>query len=386
MWSLSMVTDQAAANEASPDRRAPAGVEWQEHPDLRLIASGDWIVTQLSGVTGQLGAHRTERARLDVSHMGEVDTAGAFALARLTGGAAALRNSGRDDLDRLAELIERSGEPEAPRQTRPHGLFGFFVRTGERVETLWHEAYGSMVFAGRLSLTLGHTLAAPRRLRLTPLFAMMEAVGVNALPIVFTMTFFIGAVIALVGANLLTTLGVSVFTVELVGVAILREFGVVIAAILLAGRSASSFAAELGSMRMNQETHAMQVMGVDRFHALVVPRVLAALLMMPILTFVADIGGLVGGLLVSWITMDLSPTFFISRLIETVELRHFWIGMSKAPFLALLIAAIGCRQGLLVEGDTQSLGRHVTAAVVHAIFLIIMFDAIFAVIFMVLDL
>ena len=130
----------------------------------------------------------------------------------------------------------------------------------------------------------------------------------------------------------------------------------------------------------------MQVMGVDRFHALVVPRVLAALLMMPILTFVADIGGLVGGLLVSWITMDLSPTFFISRLIETVELRHFWIGMSKAPFLALLIAAIGCRQGLLVEGDTQSLGRHVTAAVVHAIFLIIMFDAIFAVIFMVLDL
>ena len=115
-------------------------------------------------------------------------------------------------------------------------------------------------------------------------------------------------------------------------------------------------------------------------------QVLAALLMMPILTFVADIGGLVGGLLVSWITMDLSPTFFISRLIETVELRHFWIGMSKAPFLALLIAAIGCRQGLLVEGDTQSLGRHVTAAVVHAIFLIIMFDAIFAVIFMVLDL
>lgn len=200
------------------------------------------------------------------------------------------------------------------------------------------------------------------------------------------MTFFIGAVIALVGANLLTTLGVSVFTVQLVGVAILREFGVVIAAILLAGRSASSFAAELGSMRMNQEIDAMQVMGVDRFHALVEPRLLAALLMMPILTFVADIGGLAGGLLVSWITMDLSPTFFVTRLVETVDVRHFWIGMSKAPFLALLIAAIGCRQGLLVEGDTQSLGRRVTAAVVHSIFLIIMFDAIFAVIFMALDL
>jgi phospholipid/cholesterol/gamma-HCH transport system permease protein len=381
-----VVTGWRAAKDAPADRGEAARVEWQETPSLRLVAYGDWTVSLLSGVAEQIGARPIRGAELDVSQIGEIDTAGAFALARLTGGVASLRCTGREDLVRLAALIDRSGEMEPPPRSGPSGLFGFFVRTGERVETLWHEAYGSMVFAGRLTLTLGHTLAAPRRLRLTPLFAMMEAVGVNALPIVFTMTFFIGAVIALVGANLLTTLGVSVFTVELVGVAILREFGVVIAAILLAGRSASSFAAELGSMRMNQETHAMQVMGVDRFHALVVPRVLAALLMMPILTFVADIGGLVGGLLVSWITMDLSPTFFISRLIETVELRHFWIGMSKAPFLALLIAAIGCRQGLLVEGDTQSLGRHVTAAVVHAIFLIIMFDAIFAVIFMVLDL
>lgn len=214
----------------------------------------------------------------------------------------------------------------------------------------------------------------------------MQDTGINALPIVFIMTFFIGAMIALVGTNLLTTLGVEVFTIQLVGVAILREFGVVITAILLSGRSASSFAAQIGSMRMNQETDAMQVMGVDRFDALVIPRILAALLMMPLMTFCADMGGIAGGLLVSWATIDISPALFIQRTLETVDIKHFWIGMCKAPFLALVIAAAGCRHDLMVGGDVQSLGRNVTSAVVQSVFMVIMFDAIFAVIFMLLDL
>ena len=234
-------------------------------------------------------------------------------------------------------------------------------------------------------LAFGRTARHPRRLRLTSLFSVMEQAGINAIPIVMTMTFFIGAVIALVGANILSDLGVSVYTVELVDVAILREFGAVIAAILLAGRSASAFAAEIGSMRMNQETDAMQVMGVDRFDALVVPRILAALLMLPMLTFCADIGGLVGGMLVSWATMGINPVFFVQRTLEMVTLTQFWLGMVKAPFLAIVIAAAGCRHGLAVGGDVASLGRAVTRAVVQSIFLIIMFDAIFAVIFRVLD-
>ena len=281
------------------------------------------------------------------------------------------------------------GAPSEARQvTEPaaSAITTFFARIGRQVESFIGQIWALMDFQGRLVVALGRHLRNPKRLRLTPLFSVMEQAGINAIPIVMMMCFFIGAIVALVGANLLSTFGVSAFTVELVGVAILREFGAVIAAILFAGRSASAFAAEIGAMRMNQEVDAMKVMGVDEFDALVVPRVLAALLMVPILTFCGDIGGILGGLLVSWATMDISPVFFLERTVDTVSLTHFWIGLVKAPFFALVIAAAGCGKGLAVSGDTESLGRGVTSAVVQSIFLIIMFDAIFAVIFMELDL
>jgi phospholipid/cholesterol/gamma-HCH transport system permease protein len=176
-----------------------------------------------------------------------------------------------------------------------------------------------------------------------------------------------------------------VFAVELIGIAVLREFNIIITAVLLAGRSASSFAAELGSMKMNQEIDAMQVMGVDPFEALVLPRFLALLLTIPLLTFVATLAGLLGGMVVVWSVLDLSPSFFLERIIDNVGATHFWVGMSKAPVMAAVIAGIGCRQGLEVGGDVESLGRRVTAAVVHAIFAIIMIDAAFALLFMHLD-
>ena len=211
---------------------------------------------------------------------------------------------------------------------------------------------------------------------MTPLVAVMEQAGIDSIPIVMTMTFFIGAVIAMVGSHLLTNMGIGVYTVELVVAAVLREFGVVIAAILLAGRTASAFAAELGSMRMNQETDALQVMGVDQFDALVVP----------LMTFCADMGGILGGISVTWGMMDINPVFFAERTLQTVNLTQFWLGIVKAPFLAIIIAASGCRKGLSVGGDVASLGRAVTSAVVQSIFLLIMFDALFAVVFLVLDL
>jgi phospholipid/cholesterol/gamma-HCH transport system permease protein len=214
----------------------------------------------------------------------------------------------------------------------------------------------------------------------------MERAGLDALPIVATTNFFIGATVAFLGASLLAQFGASVFTVELIGVAVLREFGVLITAVLLAGRSASSFAAELGAMKMNQEVDAMEVMGVDPFLALVLPRFTALLVMTPLLTFIADIAGLAGGLVVTWSVLDLSPSFFLQRLLDNVGVQHFYLGMSKAPVMAVVIAAIGCRQGLEVGGDVEQLGRRVTTAVVQAIFSIIIIDAIFALIFMELGL
>ncbi|WP_336966456.1 ABC transporter permease [Sphingobium aquiterrae] len=333
---------------------------------------------------GTLGENRAKR--LDVTALDRVDTAGMLMLLRAVEDGHDFATAGRDDLKRLAELVRPALEEEHPSPAVKHGLYAYFERFGRQVVALASDAYQMQVFSGHLLAASARTLVHPHRLRLTPLVAMMQDSGINALPIVFIMTFFIGAVIALVGTNLLSSLGVEVFTVQLVGVAILREFGVVITAILLAGRSASAFAAQLGSMRMNQETDAMQVMSIDRFDALVVPRVLAAILMMPLMTFFADLGGILGGMLVSWATIDIHPVFFVQRTLETVSVSHFWIGMSKAPFLAIVIAAAGCRHGLMVGGDVQSLGHHVTSAVVQSIFMIIMFDAIFAVIFMVLDL
>jgi phospholipid/cholesterol/gamma-HCH transport system permease protein len=213
----------------------------------------------------------------------------------------------------------------------------------------------------------------------------MERAGLDALPIVAITKLFIGATVAFLGASLLSQFGASVFTVELIGVAMLREFGVLITAVLLAGRSASSFAAELGAMKMNQEVDAMQVMGVDPYEALVLPRFIAMLTMMPLLTFVAMISGLMGGMLVTWAVLGLSPSFFLQRLLDNVGIVHFYLGMIKSPVLAMVIAAIGCRQGLEVGGDVEQLGRRVTTAVVQAIFSIIVLDAVFAMIFMELN-
>jgi phospholipid/cholesterol/gamma-HCH transport system permease protein len=216
-------------------------------------------------------------------------------------------------------------------------------------------------------------------------FSLAERAGLDAMPIVATTTFFIGAVIGMVGANMLSKFGAQVFAVELIGISVLREFNILITALLLAGRSASSFAAEIGSMKMNQEIDAMQVLGVDPFDALVFPRFAALLLTIPLLTFVATLAGLGGGLAVSWSVLGLSPVAFFQRLLDNVGVTNFWVGMSKAPVMAVVIAGIGCRQGLEVGGDVESLGRRVTSAVVQAIFAAILIDAVFALIYMKLD-
>lgn len=351
-----------------------------------LQPSGDWTALLIGGAELNLSEELRRQGqadRLDLSKLGRVDTSGAFVLLRALKPRGTVKPS-HPDFDRLARLVRPAAQAKAM-DSGKHRPFLFFERIGQAVVMAGSECFTAMAFTGELVSALGRTIRHPLRLRLTPLFACMEQTGIDSIPIVVTMTFFIGAVIALVGANLLTDMGVGVYTVELVGAAVLREFGVVIAAILLAGRTASAFAAELGSMRMNQEIDALHVMGVDKFDALVVPRVLACLFMMPLMTFCADMGGMIGGITVSWAMMGINPVFFAQRTLETVNLTQFWLGMIKAPFMAIIIAATGCRKGLSVGGDVASLGRAVTSAVVQSIFLLIMFDAIFAVIFMQLD-
>jgi len=363
----------------------PAAFEVRRSSSGVVVAlSGDWTAQNLGRAGDRLRRDAPRDAALDVAALGRFDTAGAFALLRA--GVKADGGETRPDISRLATLVGRPIPEEERAKAKPHSVYAMLVRGGQNIENVASDAYHTMAFIGRLISTLGRLAANPSRLRVAPTVSLMERAGLDALPIVAITNFFIGATVGFLGANLLAQFGASVFTVELIGVASLREFGVLITAVLLAGRSASSFAAELGAMKMNQEVDAMQVMGVDPYEALVLPRFIALLTMTPLLTFVAMVASISGGMLVSWWVLDLSPSFFLQRLLANVGPVHFWLGIVKAPFLAIVIAAIGCRQGLEVGGDVEQLGRRVTVAVVQSIFSIIVIDAVFALIFMELNL
>ena len=352
---------------------------------LRAELTGDWTSRTLGAAADRL---RTEIAGrrpkvLDLTRVGRCDTSGAFAVVRAAqGDPAGPRMVARPETQRLLDLVSRPRAAELAPPPKGSLWRRFLVRLGRGLVDLLKDFYGTMAFNGRILAALGRVCADPRRFRWAPFVSLAERAGLDALPIVAVTTFFIGAVVGLIGAHMLTQFGAQVFTVELIGIAVLREFAIIITAVLLAGRSASSFAAELGSMKMNQEIDAMRVMGVDPFEALVLPRFMALLFTIPLLTFVASLAGLLGGLVVVWGMLGLSPDFFFQRIVDNVGATHFWIGLSKSPVMAIVIAGIGCRQGMEVGGDVESLGRRVTSAVVHAIFSIILIDAIFAVIFM----
>ena len=362
-----------------------------EGPSVRL--SGDWTAER----TGPAGAGLrrelagAQRIDFDLTSVNRLDTAGAYAVIKAAGEAFDLsRVQARPETLRLLTLVGEAAHRKAVVRPTPTGFHELTIRIGKGVVNVGLDGLDTMVFLGHLLVVLGRTavnlVVNPRRVRWPALVAQMERAGLDAIPIVAVTSFFIGAVIALLGINQLRQFGAEVFTVELIGIAVLREFGIVITAVLLAGRSASSFAAEIGSMKMNQEIDAMLVLGVDPFEALVFPRFGALLITIPLLTFVAVLAGLFGGLLVTWNVLGLGPAFFLERIVDNVGPTNFWVGLSKAPVMAAIIAGIGCRQGMEVGVDVESLGRRVTAAVVHAIFAIIMIDAVFDLMYMELDL
>lgn len=351
--------------------------------------TGDWTTGQMGDASARL-SHAVKGINdlaFDLSGIGRMDTAGAFAIVRAAGSDFSMdRVAGRPESRRLLELVENATHTQPVVRREPRGFHNMVIRIGRGMTDLITEFLDTMAFLGHLIVVTGRMFVnlatAPQKVRWAPIFTQMERAGLDAIPIVAMTTFFIGAVVALLGVNMLRQFGAEVFVVELIGLAVLREFNIVITAILLAGRSASAFAAELGSMKMQQEVDAMQVMGVDPYEALVLPRFIAMLLTIPLLTFVATLAGLAGGLLVTWTTLGLGPTFFLQRIVDSVGPQHFYLALLKAPVMAGVVAGIGCRQGLLVGGDVQSLGQRVTAAVVHAIFAIIMLDAAFALVYM----
>jgi phospholipid/cholesterol/gamma-HCH transport system permease protein len=352
---------------------------------------GDWLARTLNGVDGELRglAARVDPAAvaIDLTRLGRIDTAGAYVLGRV------LARSPSPDADihflgshpsarqLIALARERTIHGPSPVARGP-GIFELFERAGRGLARAWLDFVETLAFFGEMLAASGRAVAHPERIRWPSVFHVMETAGVNALPVIATLSFFIGAVVAYLGANQLAQFGASVFAVELVGISVLREFGVIITAILLAGRSDSAFTAQIGAMRMQQEVDAMRTLGLDPFDVLVLPRVMACLVMAPILTFAAMMMGLFGGMVVLWSVLDITPGFFLARMQDTIDIRHFWAGLSKAPVFAVVIAVIGCRQGLTVGNDVESLGHNVTASVVQSIFAVIVIDAIFAMVYL----
>jgi phospholipid/cholesterol/gamma-HCH transport system permease protein len=358
-----------------------------------LALKGDWTVDtiaaldpELRALEGRLGTG----AVVDVGALGRMDVAGAYLVDRtLRSGAGpdtriAVRGK-HPVAQRLLELARANAKAPEEAAHRPWTLNRVLETTGRNVGALGEEIIELVSFFGETLAVMGRLIANPRKIRWVSIVHTMEYAGLNALPIIALLSFFIGLVVAYLGARILGDFGASVFTVELVAFSMMREFGVVITGVLLGGRTNSAFTAEIGAMKMRQEIDAMRVLGIDPMEALVAPRVIAMLIMMPILTFVAIMSGLFGGLLVSIFELGVSSTMFWQRISDGVPEQHFWVGMSKAPAFALVLAIIGCKQGLSVGGDVGSLGRKTTTSVVQGIFMVILLDALFALWFLELD-
>jgi len=365
-----------AAFDFEDDSRAPV-----------LALRGDWTVDTIAGLETRLDevSHRLKPgAVVDVSKLGRMDMAGAYILDRTFresagGGEArvAIRGQHATALQLLATARNAYAPPQAPDLGTP-GLRGFLERVGRIMGAIGDDLVETVGFFGETLAVLVRLIRNPRRIRWVSVVRTMEIAGFDALPIVALMSFSIGLVVAYLGARILGDFGASVFTVELVAFSMMREFGVVLTAILLAGRTGSAFTAEIGAMKMRQEIDAMRVLGLDPMESLVVPRVVAMVVMAPLLAFAAIMAGLFGGLLVAWGDLGVSPHMYFARISENVPSQHFWVGMLKSPFFALAISIIGCKQGLSVGDDVGSLGQRVTTSVVQSIFMVILMDALFA--------
>ena len=365
-----------------------ATLDTNQHPACLRI-TGDWTLAHYASLKRESDQLRTQCSSdtvADLSQLGRLDTAGASLLAELLGSARlshctdSLPDASRALLKNVYCSVQDYCIPvkEAERPV----LLLLLERIGRAVNTLWQDTRQLLGFVGLILETLLRRAFQPHRWRLTPVVAHIEQTGLDAAPIVALLTFLVGAVVAFLGATVLAAFGATIFTVDLVAFSFLREFAVLLTAILMAGRTASAFTAQIGSMKANEEIDAIRTLGLNPMELLVVPRVLALLISLPLLTFLAMICGIVGGAVVCALSLDISPAMFLSLLQTDIGVQHFLVGLAKAPFFAFLIAAIGCLEGFKVSGSAESVGAHTTSAVVQSIFVVIVLDAVAALFFM----
>jgi len=361
---------------------------------IDITMSGEWLnatIAEIDPAIREIEARRfTGAARIDLTDMTSLDTGGAWIIRRLTsalernaptvrldGGHAGMR-------DLIAALPAELPEPEFS-EARPTMFERIFSPLGRLVASLYEDMLQSLGMIGSAVRGAQLKLGRGSRISPAPLFTQLEQMGVNAVPIIALMSFLIGAIIAQQGAFQLRYFGAEIFVVDLVSILQLREIGVLLTAIMIAGRTGSAITAEIGSMKMREEVDALQVMGLNPVGVLIFPRLLALTIALPLLTIIANFASLAGAAFVANIYSGITLEVFLSRLQAAIDLSTIISGMLKAPFMALIIGVVASVEGFKVEGSAESLGRHVTASVVKSIFVVILVDGLFAMFYAAID-
>ncbi|NOE34275.1 MlaE family lipid ABC transporter permease subunit [Ruegeria sp. HKCCD7318] len=355
---------------------------------VHVRISGELLTQSLASVENDFATIQpsADKVVFDLSQVQALDTGGAWLIAdlgrRFTSNGAAVEILGAKPAHaKLIDTVSHSIPDKPGKLEDPRSFMDWVADVGRGMFGAWKDTLSILEFLGLTLHRLFRTMVMPWRLRKAALVTHMEETGVKALPIVALMGFLIGVVLAFQGATQLKQFGAEIFVVELISISILRELGILLTAIIVAGRSGSAFTASIGSMKVQEEIDAMRTLGLDPIEVLVIPRVLALLIMLPILGFIADIAGLFGGALMSWIDLGVSPGMFLTRLKENTDVWQLAVGLIKAPFFALVIGVISCWQAMQVRGSAQSVGQRTTASVVQSIFMVIVIDALFSIFF-----
>ncbi len=357
---------------------------------MRLTLGGVWTLEASRAIEDAaakltVAAKGAKLAVLDLAGVERMDTAGAWLIDRTRVSLEAAGVTSRFERVRpeYAILFEEAKfrSFEAPPKRKGNFIVDGLANLGGTVVGFGRDFYEGTGFLGETIVSVGRAIASPRKFRGTSLVYHLEAFGLRSVPIIALINFLVGCIVAQQGIFQLRTFGAETFAVDLIGILILRELGVLLTSIMVAGRSGSAITAEIGSMKMREEIDALKVMGLSPIDVLVTPRVLALVIALPLLTFIADMSAIFGGLVVSWIYAGLSPEAFLGRLQLAISFNTFAVGLIKAPFMALVIALIGTLEGLKVQGSAESLGRQVTSSVVKGIFMVIVVDGLFAMFF-----
>ncbi|HEY4265708.1 MAG TPA: MlaE family lipid ABC transporter permease subunit [Micropepsaceae bacterium] len=381
----------ALSETAQSDARAWYRAE-RQNSVLRLILGGEWVLEEsapLDVSLRQLHLQGENEVEIDGTGITRMDSAGAWLLIRteheLAEQGARIRTLGIPQTYRpLLAMLEREPTMHPPASHPDQSFTDLLFRIGRGTFNLLADGYQLLGFLGRVSVEAFEALVRPDRELPWPAFVnQIEQTGVTAIPIVGLLSFLIGVVLAYQGSEQLQRFGAEIFTVNLVGIAVFREIGGLMTAIIVAGRSGSAFTAQIGTMKLNQEVDAMQTIGVNPIETLVLPRVLGLLVTLPLLTFYANIMGIIGGGVMCYFDLGITIPAFIRQLHDALIFSpwSFWLGLIKAPVFAFIIALVGCFEGLRVEGNAGSVGKLTTRSVVESVFLVIVLDAGFSILF-----